>query len=104
MNWKIKRESNDVLRQKFIDKTVEQAHFIGLIVPDKDLKHNEKTGHWEIGKINWEEFRRVISGNGPCNHQRMTHHIKYHNEGKWVRDAALAFAKKHEHEFQTIQA
>lgn len=92
MQWKIKRESNDALRQKFIDKTVEQAHFIGLQIPDKDLKYNEQTGHWEIGKINWDEFYRVISGNGPCNRQRIAHHIKYHNEGKWVRDAALAFA------------
>lgn len=100
MNWKIKRESNDTLRQKFIDKTVVQAHLIGLSVPDKDLKHNEKTGHWETGKINWGEFYEVIKGNGPCNHQRMTHHIKYHKEGKWVRDAALAFAKK-EKEYQT---
>ncbi len=93
MQWKIKRESNDVLRQRFIDKTVDQAHFIGLEVPDKDLKFNEATGHWETGTINWKEFHEVINGNGPCNHQRMKHHIKAHNDGKWVRDAALAFAE-----------
>lgn len=94
MLWKIKRESNDMLRQRFIDKTVEQAHFIGLTVPDKDLKYNESTKHWDIGPINWDEFNEVINGNGPCNRQRMQHHIKVHNDGKWVRDAALAFAKK----------
>jgi len=93
MTWRIKRESNDVLRQRFINKTVDQAHFIGLTVPDKDLKFNEATGHWESGPINWDEFREVINGNGPCNHQRMSHHIRVHNEGKWVRDAALAYAE-----------
>lgn len=92
LNWRIKRESNDVLRQRFIDKTVDQAHFIGLEVPDKDLKFNKETGHWDHGPINWDEFREVINGNGPCNHQRMSHHIRVHNEGKWVRDAALAYA------------
>jgi ring-1,2-phenylacetyl-CoA epoxidase subunit PaaA len=93
MQWKIKRESNDVLRQRFIDKTVDQAYFIGLTVPDKDLKFNEETKHWDIGPINWDEFNNVIAGNGPCNAQRLSHHIKVHNNGKWVRDAALAFAK-----------
>lgn len=92
MKWKIKHESNDTLRQRFIDKTVDQAHFIGLQIPDKDLKRNESTGQWESGPINWDEFHEVIKGNGFCNHQRMIHHIKIHNEGKWVRDAALAFA------------
>ncbi len=91
--WKIKRESNDVLRQKFIDKTIPQALLIGLTIPDKEYKLNEKTGHYEIGKINWEEFNNVINGNGPCNKQRINHHIKYHNEGAWVREAALAYSK-----------
>lgn len=93
MLWKIKRASNDSLRQKFIDKTVDQAHFIGLTVPDEKLKFNESTQHWEIGEINWEEFHQVINGNGPCNKQRMSHHIKVHNDGKWVREAAMAYAK-----------
>jgi ring-1,2-phenylacetyl-CoA epoxidase subunit PaaA len=93
MLWKIKRESNDTLRQRFIDKTVDQAHFIGLTVPDKDLKFNEETKHWDIGAINWDEFNQVINGNGPCNTQRMSHHKQVHIDGKWVRDAALAFAK-----------
>ncbi len=94
VKWKIKRETNDELRQKFIDKTVQQAEVIGLTVPDKDLKWNEKTGHYDIGKINWDEFHRVINGNGPCNKQRMDHHLKYHNEGAWIREAAEAYKKK----------
>lgn len=94
MLWKIKRESNDVLRQRFIDKTVDQAYVIGLTVPDKDLKFNEETKHWEIGPINWKEFWDVVSGNGQCNHQRMQHHLRAHNGGEWVRAAALAYAKK----------
>jgi ring-1,2-phenylacetyl-CoA epoxidase subunit PaaA len=94
VKWKIKRESNDVLRQKFIDKTVQQAELIGLTIPDKDLKYNEKTGHYDHGKINWEEFYRVISGHGPCNRQRMQHHLKYHAEGEWVREAATAYKLK----------
>ncbi len=94
MNWKIKVESNDKLRQRFIDRTVEQAHHIGLTVPDKDLKFNKETMHWEFGPINWDEFWTVVKGNGPCNHQRMNHHIHYHNEGAWVREAASAYERK----------
>jgi len=94
MRWKIKRETNDELRQKFIDKTIPQAHLIGLTVPDQDLKLNEATGHYAIGKINWDEFHRVISGQGPCNKQRMSHHQKHHQEGLWVREAAKAYAQK----------
>lgn len=91
--WKIKRQSNDVLRQRFIDKTVQQAEVIGLTIPDKDLKWNEEKQCYDHGKINWEEFNQVINGNGPCNKQRMAHHIKYHNEGAWVREAAAAYQK-----------
>lgn len=94
MKWKIKVESNDRLRQRFINRTVEQAHHIGLIVPDPLLKYNDQTMNWEAGPINWEEFYKVINGDGPCNHKRMLHHIKYHREGGWVRDAARAFAEK----------
>lgn len=94
MQWKIKVESNDKLRQRFIDRTVEQAHHIGLNVPDKNLKYNKETQHWETSEINWEEFWNVVKGNGPCNHQRMTHHIKYHNEGEWVREAAIVYEQK----------
>ncbi len=89
--WKIKRQSNDVLRQRFIDKTVQQAEVIGLTIPDKDLKWNEEKQAYDHGEINWEEFQRVINGNGPCNKQRMAHHVQYHNDGAWVREAAAAF-------------
>lgn len=92
--WKIKQESNDELRQRFIDKTVQQAEIIGLTIPDPDLKWNEARGHYDFGKIDWEEFNNVIKGNGPCNKQRIAHHIKYHNEGAWVREAANAYAEK----------
>jgi ring-1,2-phenylacetyl-CoA epoxidase subunit PaaA len=91
--WKIKRKSNDELRQKFIDKTVQQAEVIGLTVPDSKLKWNEAKDGYDHGEINWEEFKRVINGNGPCNKQRMDHHKKYHAEGAWVREAAEAYAK-----------
>lgn len=94
MRWKIKRAGNDELRQKFIDKTVDQAHVIGLKVPDKDLRYDSENKHWLIGPINWEEFWNVVGGNGLCNHQRMTHHIKYHNAGAWVREAVLKYAEK----------
>ncbi len=102
VKWKIKRESNDVLRQKFIDKTVPQAELIGLKVPDDKLKLNEATGHYEIGSIDWEEFYRVIAGNGPCNEQRMEHHVKYHEEGQWVREAAAAYRNKKEKRLQAV--
>jgi ring-1,2-phenylacetyl-CoA epoxidase subunit PaaA len=92
--WKIKNKSNDELRQKFIDKTVQQAHVIGLTVPDPDLKWNDEKQCYDIGPINWDEFNRVINGNGPCNKQRMDHHIQYHEEGQWVREASEAYAKK----------
>lgn len=94
IKWKIKRESNDELRQKFIDKTIPQALLIGLTIPDDSYKFDEKTGHYTIGKINWDEFHNVIKGNGPCNKQRLKHHKKYHQEGEWVREAAEAYSKK----------
>lgn len=92
--WKIKRKSNDELRQRFIDKTVQQAEVIGLTIPDPDLNWNEEKQSYDHGEINWEEFRQVIAGNGPCNKQRMDHHIKYHQEGAWVREAAEAYQKQ----------
>jgi ring-1,2-phenylacetyl-CoA epoxidase subunit PaaA len=92
--WKIKRQGNDELRAKFIDKTVPQAELIGLTVPDKDLKWNEASGHYDHGAIDWNEFYAVISGNGPCNKQRMEHHIRVHEEGAWVREAAEAYRLK----------
>jgi ring-1,2-phenylacetyl-CoA epoxidase subunit PaaA len=94
IKWKIKRFSNDDLRQKFIDATVPQAHFIDLTIPDPDLKWNEATGHWEHGAIDWNEFKQVLAGNGPCNRDRMAARRKAHDEGAWVREAALAYAEK----------
>jgi len=94
VKWKIKRETNDELRQKFIDKTVGQAEVIGLKIPDPDLKWNEERGHYDFGKMNWDEFWNVVKGNGPCNKQRLAHHIKAHQEGKWVREAAHTYAEK----------
>lgn len=94
MKWKIKRKSNDELRQEFIDKTVPQADYLGLTIPDPDLKWNEETGHYEFGEINWDEFYQVIKGNGPCNKQRLEARQKAHEEGAWVRAAANAYAEK----------
>ncbi|MFG1374363.1 1,2-phenylacetyl-CoA epoxidase subunit PaaA [Xanthobacter oligotrophicus] len=94
MRWKIKRFSNDELRQKFVDATVPQAHFIGLTLPDPDLTFDEAAGHWRYGTIDWEEFKQVIAGNGPCNRDRMATRRKAHEDGAWVREAARAFAEK----------
>lgn len=94
MNWKIKRTSNDDLRQQFVDITVPQAEMIGLSVPDKDLVWNEETQHYSFGEINWDEFMNVVAGNGPCNKERVTARRKAKEEGMWVREAATAFAEK----------
>lgn len=89
MKWKIKRESNDYLREKFINKTIPQAELIGLKVPDSNLQLISE-GVYKHGDINWDEFWEVVNGNGPCNQQRLEHHLKAHNEGAWVRETALA--------------
>jgi ring-1,2-phenylacetyl-CoA epoxidase subunit PaaA len=94
MRWKIKRFSNDELRQKFIDATVPQAHFLGLKVPDPALAWNEATGHWQTGPIDWDESWRVVKGEGPCNRQRLEARRAAHDDGAWVREAAEAFAAK----------
>jgi len=94
MKWKIKRKSNDELRQDFIDRTVQQAEAIGLTVPDKDLKWNEEKGHYDFGTINWDEFFEVIKGNGPCNQERLSARQEAYNKGSWVREAAKAYAAK----------
>jgi ring-1,2-phenylacetyl-CoA epoxidase subunit PaaA len=93
--WRVKLESNDELRQRFIDRTVPQADFAGLTIPDPDLKWNAEKGHYDFGKINWDEFFAVIKGNGPCNKERLATKIKAHEEGKWVREAAMAYNQKH---------
>jgi len=94
MAWKIKRFTNDELRQKFIDATVPQAHRIGLEIPDPDLRFSEETGHWEIGEIDWSEFKRVLAGDGPCNADRIATRKAAQDNGAWVREAALAHAEK----------
>jgi len=94
MRWKIKRYTNDELRQSFVDATVPQAELIGLKIPDPKLKWNEERGHYDFGDINWDEFWQVVEGNGPCNKERIEARIKAKEEGAWVRDAALTFTKK----------
>ena len=94
VRWRIKRFTNDELRQKFVDVTVEQAKILGLSIPDKDLKWNEKRGHYDFGTPNWVEFKNVVKGNGPCNKQRLETRKKAWDDGKWVRDAASAYAAK----------
>jgi ring-1,2-phenylacetyl-CoA epoxidase subunit PaaA len=94
MAWKIKRFSNDELRQKFVDVTVQQAEFLGISVPDDDLKLDEETGHYSFGEIDWQEFIDVIAGNGPCNKQRIEKRRAAHSDGAWVREAAQAYASK----------
>jgi len=94
MEWKIKRHTNDELRQQFIDVTVPQVELIGLTVPDKDIKLNEETGHYEHGPIDWDEFWQVVKGNGPCNKDRVDTRRKAKEDGLWVRQAANAYAEK----------
>jgi ring-1,2-phenylacetyl-CoA epoxidase subunit PaaA len=94
MQWKIKRFSNDELRQKFIDVCAEQVQVLGMKLPDEKIRWNEATGHYDSGEINWDEFRNVVNGNGPCNKERLGARVKAHEEGAWVREAAAAYAAK----------
>jgi len=94
MAWKIKMNSNDELRQKFVDETVPQAEYLGLTVPDENLKWNDKTGQYDFSEPDWNEFYDVLSGNGPCNTDRLDARKKAWNDGKWVREAMIAHAEK----------
>lgn len=94
MAWKIKRHSNDELRQRFVDIAVGQAEALGLTLPDPELRWNEERGHHDFGEIDWTEFWEVLKGNGPCNEQRITQRRRAHEEGAWVREAAAAYATK----------
>jgi len=94
MAWKIKRHSNDDLRQRFVDMAVPQAEILGLTLPDPDLRWNAERGHYDFGPIDWDEFWRVVKGDGPCNRQRIANRVKAHEDGAWVREAALAHADK----------
>ncbi len=97
MKWKIKRKTNDELRQNFIDMIAEQIKHLGMTLPDPDLKWNEERKHYDFGEINWDEFWRVVKGNGPCNKQRLDARKKAWEDGAWVREAARAYAKKKAH-------
>jgi ring-1,2-phenylacetyl-CoA epoxidase subunit PaaA len=94
MKWKIKRTSNDDLRQQFVDVTVSQAELLGLKIPDENLKFNAETGHYEFSEINWDEFWEVVKGNGPCNKERVDARRAAKENGAWVREAANAYAAK----------
>jgi len=94
MKWKIKKKTNDELRQQFVDQTVPQAEILGLTVPDKDLKWNDERGHYDFGTIDWNEFWDVVKGNGLMNEKRLKDRNEAWDEGKWVRDAASAYADK----------
>jgi len=93
-HWGIKRISNDDLRQKFVDATAPQAQVLGVTLPDQHLKWNEARGHWDFGEIDWDEFWAVVNGHGPCNRERLAERVKAHEDGAWVREAALAYAAK----------
>ncbi|UVS82266.1 1,2-phenylacetyl-CoA epoxidase subunit PaaA [Actinokineospora sp. UTMC 2448] len=94
MKWRIKRHTNDELRQKFVDMTVPQAEKLGVTLPDPDLRWNAERGHHDFGEIDWAEFWQVVGGDGPCNAQRIAHRRKAHEDGAWVREAAAAYAAK----------
>ncbi|AOY99930.1 1,2-phenylacetyl-CoA epoxidase subunit A [Cupriavidus sp. USMAHM13] len=96
MQWRIKLFSNDELRQKMVDQTVPQAEYLGLTVPDPDLKWNEERGHYDFGAIDWDEFYNVLRGNGPCNRERLRTRVKAWDDGAWFRDALVAHADKAE--------
>lgn len=94
MGWKIKRKTNDELRQQFVDMIVEQVKILGMTLPDPNLRWNAERGHYDFGEIDWNEFWNVVKGNGPCNKQRLEARRKAHDEGAWVREAALSYAEK----------
>ena len=94
MKWKIKRKTNDELRQSFVDMIAEQIKLLGMTLPDPALKWNDARKHYDFGEINWDEFWQVVKGNGPCNRQRLEARRKAQKEGEWVREAALAYANK----------
>ena len=95
MEWNIKRFYNDDLRQRFVDMIVPQAEALGLHFEDPDLKWNEERGHYDFGELDWDEFKQVIKGEGPCSVQRMQRRRQAHEDGAWVREAAAEFAKKY---------
>ncbi|MFQ5422303.1 MAG: 1,2-phenylacetyl-CoA epoxidase subunit PaaA, partial [Anaerolineae bacterium] len=95
MRWGIKTKSNDTLRQEFVNEEVPELLALGLTIPDPNLKFKEETGNWEIGPIDWDEFWRVVKGNGPMNKERLAARTKAHENGRWVREALAAYGAKH---------
>jgi ring-1,2-phenylacetyl-CoA epoxidase subunit PaaA len=95
LKWRVKRKTNDELRQRFVNLTIPQAQAIGVTLPDPDLQYDEASQNWIIGEIDWDEFYQVIKGNGPCNRERLAARRAAHEEGAWVREAATAYAEKH---------
>lgn len=95
VRWGIKTKTNDELRQQFVNQMVPELHALGLSVPDPDLRYDEKTGNWITGEIDWDEFWRVIRGDGPCNKERLEARRRAHEEGRWVREALAAYAEKY---------
>ena len=95
MAWRIKRDTNDTLRQRFVDMSVPQAQALGVTLPDPELRWDEAAGHWHFGTPDWDEFKRVVAGDGPCNEERIRRRREAHEEGAWVREAAAAHAAKH---------
>lgn len=102
MRYRVKRESNDSLRQRFIDVTVPQAEFLGLSIPDGNLKFNEEMGHYEFSDLPWDEFYEVLKGNGPCNKKRLLDKVNAQREGAWVKQAAAAYADKQDNAFEQV--
>ena len=96
IEWKIKRISNDDLRQQFVDMTVPQADYLGLTIPDPDLKWNEERDHYDFGPIDWDEFWAVVKGHGPMNRERIAHKRRAWDEGAWVREAAASYGARQE--------
>jgi ring-1,2-phenylacetyl-CoA epoxidase subunit PaaA len=94
MRWRVKRHTNDELRQRFVDMTVPQADALGVALPDPRLRWNADRGHYDVGPVDWDEFRQVVAGHGPCNAQRIAHRRAAHEGGAWVREAAAAYAAR----------
>jgi ring-1,2-phenylacetyl-CoA epoxidase subunit PaaA len=94
MQWRVKRHTNDELRQRFVDMTVPQAQALGVTLPDPQLRWNDERGHYDFGPVDWAEFKRVVGGDGPCNAARIAARRAAHEDGAWVRAAALAHARK----------
>ena len=104
LRWKIKMDTNDSLRQRFVDQTVPQAEYLGLTVPDPDLAWNEDKGQYDFGAVNWTEFFDIIAGNGPCNRERLQARIDAWEDGAWVREASTAYAEKRAARAQAVAA